>query len=297
MFSSSKNIVIYGGSFHNSHGTNLHEHTSINTSGFERLLQAASPSAFHNSGERFDPPRCHPKTRLKVLEDISKWVDGTNDHHKSVMWVNGGAGVGKSAIAQTIAERLAEDGRLLASYFFSRTDPSRNNINNLVASIAYQGILYVPQIKEHIINAVEQNPLVFRLSLEAQFTSLITIPFRDLNRLEPISSTTSPWIIVLDGLDECQDHRAQIEVLNAIASSLRNSAGPFALLILSRHEKDLSMAFSSGPMAQLYNSVKLDDIYADDDIRFFLEDQFEELRKSHPLKTHLPSPWPTSWTH
>ena len=31
--------------------------------GIDVLLAASSPGAFHNSGERFDSPKCHPNTR------------------------------------------------------------------------------------------------------------------------------------------------------------------------------------------------------------------------------------------
>jgi len=54
------------------------------------------------------------------------------------MWMSGGAGVGKSAIAQNFAERCEAEGYLLASLFFGRSDPSRNNIDSLIVTIAYQ---------------------------------------------------------------------------------------------------------------------------------------------------------------
>ncbi|KAF9254271.1 hypothetical protein L218DRAFT_886647, partial [Marasmius fiardii PR-910] len=52
-----------------------------------------------------------------------------------VCWLRGSAGAGKSAIAQTVAERC-EGNRLVASFFFSRTDPARNTPKYLALAIA-----------------------------------------------------------------------------------------------------------------------------------------------------------------
>src|SRR6266581_2883083 len=108
--------------------------------GFERLEQATAPNAFHNSAERFDPPKCHPNTRTAVIERIMNWIRGleTEDLNALIMWLYAAAGAGKSAIAQTIAELCHAENILLAAFFFSRSDPSRNNAKSLVASIAYQ---------------------------------------------------------------------------------------------------------------------------------------------------------------
>jgi len=47
------------------------------------------------------------------------------------LWVYGPAGSGKSVIAHTIAD-LCEYTQLLAAFFFSKSDPSRNNIRLLL---------------------------------------------------------------------------------------------------------------------------------------------------------------------
>jgi len=96
------------------------------------LQRATATAVFHNSEQGFDPPKCHPNTRLTVLDKIVKWVRLEENTNFQVMWVYGPAGSGKSAIAHTIAE-LCEYTQLLATCFFSRGDPSRNSIRPLVA--------------------------------------------------------------------------------------------------------------------------------------------------------------------
>ena len=102
------------------------------------LLEKSAPGAFHNSGERFDPPKCHPRTRTHILNKIMDWVVGKVGWDGFIKWLYGPAGAGKSAIAQTIAEMCHAHHLLLATFFFSRTDPKRNNEKCPVASIAYQ---------------------------------------------------------------------------------------------------------------------------------------------------------------
>jgi len=97
------------------------------------LLQAATaPGAFHNSLERFDPPKCHPHTREAVRKKILDWVMKKIDTDAFILWLYGAAGAGKSAIAQTIAEVCHELKLLLASFFFSRSSPHRVHLETLL---------------------------------------------------------------------------------------------------------------------------------------------------------------------
>ncbi|KDR68049.1 hypothetical protein GALMADRAFT_29211, partial [Galerina marginata CBS 339.88] len=249
--------------------------------------------AFHNSGHRFDPPKCHPKTRLKVLEKIHNWIDGTEQPNEPVMWVNGAAGVGKSAIAQSMAERLAAEKRLLASYFFSRTDPFRNKADSLVPTIAYHAALHIPALKEPITRAITRDPLIFKLSIDAQFSTLLTEPIQNLADSGYFQFPASPRVVIIDGLDECSAPEAQVAILMAITNALRMARLPLLFLIASRPESHLSGAFTSKSFHGFLSRLTLDESFSPDhDIRIFLEDQFQELKDSHPLRAYLPPSWP-----
>ena len=52
------------------------------------------------------------------------WVLGKENTNSLILWLNGAAGAGKSAIAQRIAELCHEADILLATFFFSRSDPN-----------------------------------------------------------------------------------------------------------------------------------------------------------------------------
>ncbi|KIK06024.1 hypothetical protein K443DRAFT_307344 [Laccaria amethystina LaAM-08-1] len=66
--------------------------------------------------------RCDHGTRPEVIAQIEQWLDGS-DKRAAICWIRGPAGYGKSAVAQTIAERYAKEGRLLGSFFFLRDLP------------------------------------------------------------------------------------------------------------------------------------------------------------------------------
>ena len=70
------------------------------------------------------------------------------------MWLYGPAGVGKSAIAQTIAEQCHELKLLAASFFFSRTTAGRNDHSRLIATLIYQLCLSIPEIRTYVEDAI-----------------------------------------------------------------------------------------------------------------------------------------------
>ena len=128
MFAGASNTLVTGGTFVVQYGgagapiewmaiPNSH---MAGLGGFELLQRDVAAGAFYNSGERANPPRCHPNTRTAVINKIMNWIFGLEEDREAViMWLNGAAGAGKSAIAQTIAERCHNLGLLLSSFVFS----------------------------------------------------------------------------------------------------------------------------------------------------------------------------------
>lgn len=90
--------------------------------------------------EKFDRPKCHPDTRVAVRDKIEKWAlrKDPDTNEASIMWLSGAAGAGKSAIAQSMAEDFHSRGLLAASFFFGRSDSTRNHARSLVSTIVYQ---------------------------------------------------------------------------------------------------------------------------------------------------------------
>ncbi|KAJ7219876.1 hypothetical protein B0H12DRAFT_1241362 [Mycena haematopus] len=172
-------------------------HVHYGESGLFTLHDAAASDAFHDSAERYPQPRCHPETRTKMLGELMAWASSNTESNDRVRWLHGPAGAGKSAIAQTLCQRLKEQDHLGASFFFKRRHPSRGDGNKLFPTLAYQLALCLPELKTAISQAVEDDPAVTSRVLETQLRKLIVEPARQ-------SIDDRIFVVVVDGLDECE---------------------------------------------------------------------------------------------
>jgi len=257
------------------------------------LHRATATAAFHNSDERFDPPKCHPNTRIAVLEKIMRWIKWGEDLEAFILWVYGPAGAGKSAIAQTIAEMCEDEMLLLASFFFSRNDPSRSTVKPLIATIAYQITLNLPQVRDAILRAIEHDPLIFSKSLAVQVKSLIVAPLQPLADAGYFKEPTSRRLIIIDGLDECSDPKVQQNILEVLANAQQHHRLPLVFLFASRPEQQISLTFNTRLLLSITSRLALDESYLpDEDIKLFLTDKFQEIKSMHRLRAYIPPQWP-----
>jgi hypothetical protein len=265
---------------------------------FNLLNSATAHGALYDSGERFDPPKCHPNTRVAVLDRIMIWAEGGEDGEEAqIMWMFGPVGTGKSAIAQTIAERCLAAGLLLAAFFFSRSDPTRNHPGSLVATLAYQIRAKIPEFEDLIEKYISQDPLIFTKSFETQLLTLIIKPLQTMAASETLKNTSSPQLIIIDGLDECHDSAAQANIVAVISRALQTYKIPLKILIASRPEQTISFAFNSINHMNLTTRLPLDDTYLPHrDIRVLLEAKFNRIKATHPMKAYIPASWPTQQT-
>jgi len=183
----------------------------------------------------------HRAVSKRVIERTVRSVQ-VQGHHQY-----GGAGVGKSVIARTMAEILESQKELLATFFFSRDDPSRNGIKFVVATLAYKITLSVPESRSLITSTIERDPLVFHGPFERQFKKLILEPLQQLSQ----QGVTYPTIIIIDGLDECLNHDERTILLCAISLAAAQYSAPIKFLITSRPEVPIARAFNATPVEEL----------------------------------------------
>jgi hypothetical protein len=215
-----------------------------------------------------------------------------------ILWLYGPAGAGKSAITQTIAELLERAGLLAAAFFFSRNAAGRNDKTPLVATLVYQLVKSIPEIRAHVLETVEGDPALFSCSIEAQIEALIIKPLNAVANDETLSPIllSRPRLIILDGLDECRTTSSQTHILNALSTAVKHLHIPLCFLIASRPEQDIRQAFNDqSGLGSLSFSIALDDSYRPDrDIEVFLKSTFDEIKRNHPSRAHLPTSWPSS---
>ena len=268
---------------------------------FTALATILSPilNADHTRDRATSPPnsQCYPHTREKIIVKYMSWIKSTlRTSPCHVRWLYGFVGCGKSAIAQTIAERTAARGRLAASFFFFRASGDRSKTAKLPTTLAYQLSLSIPQTARHIRKAVENEPGLLK-------PGVVSIANR-MRRLvyEPLSAAVSfpssiwgrPFLILLDGLDECEDREQVEELLVGMLSFFReNPSAPLRFLITSRVEEHIRHHLQGSDV--LLDS--LSDYASRADIKTFLRALFdEEAGKSRVIqsyKEHTSTPWPS----
>ncbi|KJA14778.1 hypothetical protein HYPSUDRAFT_208407 [Hypholoma sublateritium FD-334 SS-4] len=255
-----------------------------------RLFEHIAPGAFHDSAERRDPPKCHPHTREAVIRDILAWARKPANL-RLLMWIYGPAGAGKSAIMQTIAEYCAHLGILGGSFFFFRSAEKRNITDHLIPTLAYQLSRRVPHFEDHLVTAILGDWAVFSRNMESQMKTLILGPMAAA-AADNSHSSQSFYVMLVDGLDECQLEASHREVIDLLSSS----ASPhLRFIIASRPELAIRQSFSIPYVQNQTQTLALDDNYLpDNDIWRFLQDKFLDIQRTHMLRHLLPQDWPGS---
>jgi hypothetical protein len=243
-----------------------------------------------------DPPKCHPNTRTAVINKIMDWILGlgVDDQNAVILWLYGPAGAGKTAIAHNIAQRCDLEKLLLAGFFFSRSDPTRNTAKSLIATIAYQISINIPGTGEKIFCAIQRDPLILTQSLKAQVAALIVEPLREPLEVGYFSAPTSRRLIIIDGLDECDTPAMQCSILQVISLLFHEYHLPLLILLASRPERHLTHAFTTGFLPGSHTTLALDNGYIPgDDIQLFLTDSFRQVKDTHPMRRYLDHLWPS----
>ncbi|KAF5360378.1 hypothetical protein D9756_005184 [Leucocoprinus leucothites] len=252
------------------------------------LRSKRTQGAEANSYERFPPPRCHPETRKTTRGAITRWLD--NIHRDTNMyWLLGPAGVGKSAIAQTIAEQTQAIGYLGATFFFSRPN-GRDDPATVVPTLAHQFAIRFPQYKQFITKSLATDPTILEKTIDFQFQHLIVEPFRHLRAAQTV---TQPILAIIDGLDECRDKDAQSAFIRMISSCTSPEEDiPLAWLVCSRPEWHLQRLYSKeDPSVKcVSDELLVDGVEGRDDVHRFICDEFAEIRLRY--RDEIDERWP-----
>ncbi|TFK69230.1 hypothetical protein BDN72DRAFT_621447 [Pluteus cervinus] len=253
------------------------------------LREHVCAGAAFDSAERGEPPRCHPETRTAIISSGRQWVDALNTLC-FFKWITGWAGVGKSAILQTLAELYSNLGRLAASFFFFQASSNRNTISGFVATIAEQLMDSVPGAREIILHKIANNPKIFvNKSFRSQWQTLIV----DTLRHPTIPPPMAPMLIVIDGVDEIASHKKQCILLQTILSSALQLGPSYKFLIASRPEPQIERVFGEFGIPQESRIELGDSCSTQHDIRLYLQAYFMGIHHAHDFQsTSSAQAWP-----
>ncbi|KAF5327468.1 hypothetical protein D9619_004058 [Psilocybe cf. subviscida] len=303
------NITIHGGTLTavSSRETNVSTSNDI----VDILHSRGAIAGLLDAEERFDAPRCDEDTRVSMLRGMKKFVqEGGPSSSPAMYWLRGPAGVGKSALAQTLALSLKDEGDHAASFFFSHTAPGRSDGNQLIVTLAYQLAINFPALQPFISKTVKEDPAVLTASNTVKMQKLVVDPIngwqrrynrsvrRWVHKIFNIRKKLHPRLILVDGLDECNNLQVQRELIFCIALAVCQLSLPIRFVIASRPESHILATFELDSIFQGPHGVKVlskdlgDDGDVDEQITTYFLKEFAEIRRTHPIREYLPQLWP-----
>ncbi|TDL16286.1 hypothetical protein BD410DRAFT_643061 [Rickenella mellea] len=245
-------------------------------------------AAAYNSSQRDFRTGCLSGTRDYLLSAVHEWVQRPTP---PLFWLNGLAGTGKTTIAHSVAEYYDERKQLGASFFFSRDQQDRRDTRQVISTIAYQLGKAYPEVEGLIATAIKNhNPL--HSNSQTQLRRLIIEPLSSLPHQRSL-----PTVIVIDALDESDDHTAASNIVELLATELPRTPLPLKFFVTSRPEKDLRSRFLAETVSSETQTLILHDIdvgIVQKDIKLFLQVRLTGIAKKHrDVIPQKPSKWPT----
>ena len=236
--------------------------------------------AFGAGYQHGDCEGCLRGTREAILSEIGSW---TKDSERSpVFWLNGLAGTGKSAIAQTVSEQAFADGLFGASFFCSRDFEDHGNLKLIFPTLAFQLTHRYPTFRSVLIPLLQSNPEIVNESLCHQMEKLI---------VEPLRSAGAPMVIVIDALDECKDEEPSSVILSVLGRFVKQIPR-VKFFITGQPEPRIKSGFRLPLLEDATKVFLLHDVQpslVNNDIQLFLEHKLSELAQRHQLEK-----WPSS---
>ncbi|KAK1231012.1 hypothetical protein PQX77_005873 [Marasmius sp. AFHP31] len=276
-----------------------HELRLVNVVEHSSLWNAvAGLGASHTAEQQFGRGSCLPGTRVGTIEAIWDWL--TIGKGKPICWLAGAAGVGKSAIAMTVAQQSELRNDLISLFFFFRFDPRRNNPSALVLTISHGLVVKTPFRRDTIDKIISDDPTILEARIEKQFRELVVQPILQKKSLwkRMVGPTVrkDPKLVIVDGLDECGDEATQLRILDTISSAFcEHPHISLRFLICSRSEFWIQEAFNDKPLRELSKVILLDASFRpDEDIKRYYLYHFQQIATSAKYgQVEFPTPWPS----
>ncbi|KAJ2932474.1 hypothetical protein H1R20_g4595, partial [Candolleomyces eurysporus] len=210
---------------------------------------------------------CFEGTRSTLLANVGRWMSGaTADGHSPPLYIlDGIAGIGKSTVAITVAQRAADPNIncLGATFFFSRDQEDRKKSLGFVHTIAYQLARYHASYGKAIAAAITSNPEALDKVLHQQFNLLVAKPLYTL-----LEQRAAPLVLVFDALDECIEPDAST-ILSLLISSVSRLPN-IKIFLTTRPERGLRSKYMDTPNANIFHLQEIEDLIVEQDICLYV---------------------------
>ncbi|KEP48238.1 vegetative incompatibility protein HET-E-1 [Rhizoctonia solani 123E] len=230
------------------------------------LLRPVNPSGYDLD------QACLDGTREVLLNRVLTWSQN-RENGETFMWISGQVGMGKTAIATSLCQRLDRVRALACSFFCRRDDPDSNSplllINSLICDLA----MSCPAYARQVAIAIRANPKLCSAHLSLRYEHLVKRPLQRLRRI----SMPNTLVVVVDGLDECGDCNARGNVLQKLFEMSR-LAPWLKVVVTGRPVVEMQQYFEASCLHK--TAVYLQDYDASTDIRAYIESQVTQFAKT-----------------
>lgn len=191
------------------------------------------------------------------------------------------AGTGKSTIALTIACEYYDNGRLGASFFFSRGGGDLASVQKFAATIASRLREISPELQRLIDDVIASNHCVHDLRLYDQWEKLVLQPLSKLGQ----NSSLYPLVLVVDALDECNDEDDVRLLIQCLAAATTIESIQLQVFVISRLDQPINLGFDC-VLREKHLDVILHDIeksIVDHDLYLYYMDRLENIARGFNL--------------
>ena len=222
---------------------------------------------------------CTDGTRVKILEDVTKWANDRSFTSPRVFWLTGQAGSGKTTIAYTIARLFEKDadsnqqallgGNFLCSRQYQETRARTRILPTVAYHLARKCKPYADAL--HVADKFDS----VNFDIATQLRDLLVGPWQQsagTRDLEP-----RLYLIVIDALDEIDGEGGSAFLGDLLDTIDKYDLRGLKFLVTSRSDPELverCKAFTSEAVCRLQD-VPIEE--ARSDIRIYLKDKLKKL--------------------
>lgn len=229
--------------------------------GQQRLLRILQPLNYLGDIERH-VARFHGRKAL--FERLRLWIDDPRAHQ--VVWLCGGPGLGKSAVAAMLAHHWGETG---AVHFCVAGHVDKGDPRRAILSVAYQLSTYLDTYRARLMALDLEREI--EKDARALFDALLVGPLAG-----DFPEPEKPWLVVIDALDEATQPDGSNDLAELVGQEWRKLPTWLRLAVTSQPDVEVQTWMSDVQVILMAG----DDAEQRADVRAYLERELADQDRS-----------------